>query len=212
MDRFSVGLDETFKVFPQLRLMEDKTVPYIAGEINITDTQGCVLDSYQIEIYPSDNYPYMFPDVFETGGKIPRDVDWHIYPASGRCCVKIPPEETLICKGGITMIEFISGQLIPYLFNQTFRRENGYYINERSHGAKGFIEYYGEVLKISRVTQIVAWLKFIIRGEEPNRVAMCPCGSNIKYRNCHRQQFRMLSLINKEDLAHHTMLIIDYAK
>ncbi|MDR6940846.1 hypothetical protein J2W55_000674 [Mucilaginibacter pocheonensis] len=120
-----------------------RTLPDIAAE----DINGEILDTYQLEIHSTDQYPSVFPWVFETGGKLPVNIDWHVYDDTGRCCIKVPPEEEVICKKGITLHAFIKDELTPYLFNQTFRRENGYYINERSHGVKGLIEYYCEKLK-----------------------------------------------------------------
>ena len=209
MSDFAAEAETIIKQYPKLNLIEKSGIKLLSGEIDLIDELGVLLDTYQLEISPSDGYPFMFPKVFETGGKLPVNIDWHVYEDDGRCCIKIPPEETLICINGITLHDFIKNELIPYLFNQTYRRENGYYINERSHGVIGLVEYYGEKLNTSNVTEIIRLLGFILNKSEPDRVAQCFCGKNEKYRRCHREAFRLLSQIKKNDLALHVKLIIN---
>lgn len=210
MNAFLEEVEGVIKLYPKLNIVEKSGIKILSGEIDLFGDREEILDTYQVEIHPSDEYPFMFPLVFETGGKIPINIDWHIYESTGRCCVKIPPEEFLICLNGITLSDFFKNELIPYLFNQTFRRENGYYINERSHGAKGFIEFYGKKLNMSKISDIIKLLAYILYRDEPDRVAQCFCGRNEKYRKCHRDAYRLLSQIKKDDLLIHIRLIIDY--
>ena len=210
MDDFATEAKTIVKLYPKLNLFEKSGAKILSGEIDLLNDIGEILDTYQLEISPSNQYPFMFPKVFETGGKLPINIDWHVYEDDGRCCIKIPPEETLICSKGITLSDFIKNELIPYLFNQTFRRENGYYINERSHGINGLIEFYGEKLNTNNTSEIIKLLGHILFKNEPDRVALCFCGRNEKYRRCHRDAFRLLCQIKKEQLLLHLKLIINY--
>ncbi len=212
MDLFVSELDEIVSHYPGLKIVKNELEVFLSGEIDIYDEDNCFLDSYKVEIYPSANYPFKFPIVFEVASKIPKNVDWHIYEDKGNCCIKVMPEETIICSDGITLKQFIEQQLKPYLFNQTFRRENGYFINERSHGIKGSIEYFGDVLATSDIKKIEYLLGYILFKDEPNRVANCFCGSGKKYRKCHRESYKLFSKIERDDLLSYLYAISEYIR
>lgn len=212
MESFLAQAKKINESYPKLSLISKSGTKILSGEIDLIDASKNVMDTYKLEIHPSDKYPFMFPLVFETGGRIPINVDWHIYPSLGNCCIKVPPEEELICKNGITLLDFIKNEVIPFFFNQTFRKENGYFINERSHGVTGLVEFYAEKLGNNDIKQIIILLGYILFKSEPNRVALCFCGKNEKYRRCHRAAYKLLSQIKRENLLMHLQMMIDYHK
>jgi len=57
---------------------------------------------------------------------------------------------------------------------------------ERSHGIRGIYESYGELLGIKDHAILFSFLGKIILGRMSQR-EMCPCGSNIPYRKCHKK-------------------------
>lgn len=80
--------------------------------------------------------------MFEPGGDIPQDADWH-KNNDGSCCITVGPDEIEKCWYGITVTDFIVRYAIPYLANQIFRKQTGYYKNgEYAHGRQGLIQYY----------------------------------------------------------------------
>ena len=174
--------------------------PSIAGVIQLEDEKGSFIDSYKLKIVTTTDYPNQFPHVFETGGRIPINIDWHVYPDDGHCCISSIPEEILICKNGISLNSFIENQLKPYLFNQKYREVHGFFLKERPHGNKGNIQFFIEVFQTNDLTTIVKWLIFIRQRNEPNRVSKCFCGSNQKYRKCHRETYRILSSFTNQEL------------
>jgi hypothetical protein len=177
----------------------------LKGAISIIDKDGKHWEDYVIEIHNSQEFPNQFPLLFETSGKIPRIGDWHVYEDRGSCCVKIFPEEILRCKKGITVSEYIQEEVIPYLFNQTHRRTEGYYVNgEYSHGTKGIYEYYSEILKTgNNVKQTLELMKFVVTHERPYRTSMCFCGEKIKFRHCHRDSFDLLKMLGDNVIEYH---------
>ncbi|WP_113651990.1 SEC-C domain-containing protein [Pedobacter namyangjuensis] len=184
---------------PGLTTFSKDGVPGLRGTIELYDDHHAFVDSYSIAILATDGFPRDFPLVFETGNKIPKNYDWHVYETDGHCCIKTIPEEMLACKKGITLNSFIETEIKPYLFNQTFRRVNGYFYQERSHGLTGWIEYFKEVFKTANPKTIVDGLKFVSKNEKPNRSALCFCGSGIKYRKCHREAYENLSKLSPSD-------------
>ena len=119
----------------------DEDSPYILGTIYLPDEKGCFIDSYKIKIEIKNDYPNSLPLVFETEKRIPNNIEWHVFP-DGHCCIVTPPEESLICKRGFTLEEFIIKHVLPYFHNQLFRELNGFFLNERSHGDEGIQEYF----------------------------------------------------------------------
>lgn len=126
---FVSQLEDTIKVFPSLQRRHVGEYEILKGIIPVIDTDGKHWEEYEIEIHCSIKFPFEFPILFETSNKIPKIGDWHIYEDTLSCCVKVKPEEIILCKDGITIIEYIQEQVRPYLFNQTYRRIEGHYVN-----------------------------------------------------------------------------------
>lgn len=147
-DVFIQQLPDVEKEYPSLKreLIDQKY--FLRGELDVVDKNEKHWDTYSVEIHYQEGFPYRFPTLFETGGKIPKIGDWHIYEDTLSCCVKVEPAEIIRCLTGITVLEYIKEEALPYLFNQTHRRIEGYYVNgEYSHGTGGFFEFYSEELK-----------------------------------------------------------------
>lgn len=206
---FVALLEATIATYPSLeRILVDGN-EILKGQIPIVDRDGKHWDEYEIEIHSSANFPYEFPALFETSGKIPRIGDWHIYEDTGSCCVKVRPEEILRCRNGITLIDYIREEVIPYLFNQTHRRVEGYYVNgEYSHGIKGIFEFYANTLQTGNdIKKTIGLMRFIALNVRPGRTSLCFCGKKIKFRHCHRDAFDLLKSLGKEMLENDSYLI-----
>ena len=183
--------------FPIIYSEGEHGVPEISGSLILTDDQGEQIDTYQIRVVCSHDYPMSFPLVYETGGRIPLNIDWHVYP-DGHACICTQPEEYIVCNSGITLPSFIDHQIKPYLFNQKYREMHGFFLQERSHGRQGNIQFLKEIFKTNNLRLITKWLFYIQSSPEPNRVHDCFCGSRIKYRRCHRDVFRLLKPLSKQ--------------
>lgn len=101
--------------------------PHLSGIIQLLSENRSLIDSYTIKISAIPEYPCRFPLAFETGGRIPLNIDWHVYSNDGHFCISSVPEEILICRKGINLRTFIEDHLMPYLFNQKYREENGFF-------------------------------------------------------------------------------------
>lgn len=182
----------------ELSYKNDDGIPCVFGSLVLTDENGAIEETYQIEIKAVDDYPNSFPLVFETGGRIPRNVDWHIFEDKGNCCIASPPEEIIICNSGLTLLSFIDNQVKNYFYSQIFRNQNGYFLKERSHGNKGWIEFFEETFMTDNIFNIEFGLLQIIQGKKIDRVSICFCGSGKKYRKCHKKSYDILSKLSME--------------
>ena len=191
------------KLYNGLQVVEKNGQSIIAGKLDLVDERGNHHDTYSIEIHPVSDYPNRFPIVFEVGGRVPKNIDWHVFESDGHCCIRTLPEEIIACRIGINLIGFIKEEVEPYFYSQTFRRLNGYFLNERSHGFFGDIEFFGEVLDTNDILNMIKWLHFILQRKEPNRVAKkCFCGKDVMYRHCHRNAYRRLAKFSDEELRY----------
>ena len=186
--------------YKELSFKNDDGIPCIFGSLVLTDDEGGIEDFYQIEIKAVPDYPNSSPLVFETGGRIPRNVDWHIFEGTGNCCIASPPEEIIICNSGLTLLSFIDNQVKNYFYSQIFRKQNGYFLKERSHGSKGWIEFFEETFMTDNIFNIEFGLNQIIEGKKIDRVSMCFCGSGKKYRKCHKKSYDILSKLSRENI------------
>ncbi|WP_110049712.1 SEC-C domain-containing protein [Chitinophaga sp. S165] len=202
-------LDQAIAAYPTLRKVgvDDRVV--LAGCLPVIDRDGRLWEEYEVEIHASEQFPHRFPYLYETGGKIPRIGDWHVNEDTFTCCTTIPAEEILRCKKGITVTEYIDEQVMPYLFNQTHRRVEGYYVNgEYAHGVKGLLEYYSHVLGTDGSPGVtVRQLLYIAENTCPPRTSYCFCGSGLKYRHCHKKAFQMLQEVGVEILRMNALMI-----
>jgi hypothetical protein len=212
--RFLEQIDEVISKYPQLQKAFSDEYYYIKGLIDIIDKEGKHWDTYQVEIHNSTDFPYRFPILYEVGGMIPRIADWHIYEDTFACCVKVLPEELIRCRNGITILEYIEEEAIPYLFNQSYRRREGYYVNgEYLHGLMGLYEFYakelGTKLNIKKTIQLMI---FIAEGKKPFRSHTCFCGSGRLFRKCHKEPYEKLSLLGKDIIEDHALKLFNLQK
>jgi len=207
---FCNQIPEAVERFPKLKqACDDAGKIYVRGEIDIIDKEGNFWESFEVEIHHVDGFPFRFPSVFEVGGKIPRIADWHIYQDTLTCCLTVPPLEIIKCRNGITLLDFIQSEVLPYFSNQTHRRVEGFYVNgEYSHGHHGILEFFEAELQTSGDTRKTIDLLFKIANiEKPSRTADCFCGKKNKYRKCHRDAYSKLILIGKAKLLEFANII-----
>lgn len=201
--------------YPTLTSSVKEGKQIVNGELIIQDGTGKEWDHYQIEIHPREQYPFRFPLLFETGNRIPKIIDWHIYTDSGSCCVDIEPSEILHCRNGLRLPDYIERFAIPYFANTTHRLREGYYkYGEYSHGAIGLLEYYMPLLKTTKPVQCLNLLKQVITGAAASKSIFhpCFCGSGKKMANCHRQVLEQLKLIGIDEVKNHTAKIWDFLR
>jgi len=197
---FEVQATDVIEKYKDLSFKIEEGIPCVFGSINLLDEDGNIEDTYKIEIKAVIDYPSCFPLLFETGGRIPKNVDWHIFEKTGNCCITSPPEEFIICNSGLNLLQFIDNQVVNYFYSQIFRNQNGYFLKERSHGNKGWIEFFEETFMTKNIFNIEFALVQILEGNKIDRVSKCFCGSGNKYRKCHKKSYDILSKLTNDNV------------
>lgn len=181
---FNEQLDSFIKEYPNFQKKTDSDDPYLKGILDIPDDEGIVAGSFSVEIHPTSDFPHAVPILYEVGGEIPCEADWHKY-SDGSCCLTVHAKERLICKNGITLVWFVENMAIPYFANQLYKKQTGKYLQEYSHGDKGIREFYEDLFH-SRDHNV--WLRCLENsfGRSNNdRNGKCYCNSGKKYKKCH---------------------------
>lgn len=196
---FESQLSATCNVYPNLRIKEKEGRKYLHGTLDIFTADGIAVKSFLVEIHCSNNFPYSFPTLYEVGDTIPNNIDWHKY-SNGSCCITVKPDEILKCRNGITVIEFIKLYAIPYLANQYHKIEFGNYLNEYSHGSKGLVEYYTELIGTGNKAIWLRCFRLAFGNDNENKLmfAPCFCNSGLRYANCHKSTVSNIRKIGKD--------------
>lgn len=173
---------------PDFKIVNTDEKVFLEGTSIVSDSNGVKWDEYKIKISISiEEYPHFFPILNELEGKIPQNPDWHTFP-DGTCCVAVRPIINIEKNKGISLERYYKTYVIPYLANQTYRKLTGKFADgEFSHGVFGIYEYYKKLFNSENLTIINLYLKIMLQNKVPSRTNKCFCGSEKKYRHCHRE-------------------------
>ena len=171
--------------YPNLRL-----VAYPSGEWRVRGRVGfsidhdskTVEDSYDLDFMFPSEYPASPPFVFEREGSIPKDCGH--FMAAGNLCLGAPVEVRRCFGEHKTLLRFIEGQVVPYLFAYSFKKRYGRLpFGELYHGTNGLIQYYVEFFE-SGVIETMKLLKCLADDFAPP-LMVCPCGGGDRLEDCH---------------------------
>ena len=90
--------------------------------------------------------------------------------------------------------------VISYLYRYSYLIRYGEEpFAERSHGNKGKLEFYSEVLSTTDIIVIIKFLKLLLKKNISGHL-LCPCGSGKQIRKCHQKNISELSNISKKTI------------
>jgi SEC-C motif len=188
------------KKYPDLKVV-NLYGKVLEGTIDIEDESGNFWGKYQIRLVLTEKFPHEFPKMYEIGGKIPKNLDWHTY-SDGSCCTTIRTNELLVAKNGITILKFLNEFGVPYLANHKHKELCGEYASgEYSHGLPGFLEFYQEKLNSKQLEVIVMALDILLENKTIDRNSICFCGSEKKFKRCHAASIHELSSLPKKEVS-----------
>lgn len=158
----------------------------IRGVLRLQE-DGLEIDRYEMEVVLPQGYPRTVPDVYEMAGRIPRDADHHMYP-DGRACLFAPGERWRHWPRGSDLLDFLNGPVHSFFIGHAIHERTGKWeFGQRSHGAAGILESYGELLGSSDGLRIGRYLEALSRRKLRPR-SPCPCGSGKAIHACHMRQ------------------------
>lgn len=190
-------LEEVGEYYPGLRLesCDDDFAIYtgiIAFSANYGN-HGLIAEQFKVKIVFPLIDTFAVPTAEETGGRIPREPDFHINP-DGTMCLGAPLAVRRKLKQDASLKAFIDNQVIHFLYGYCIKKKHGYWpFDELSHGGKGIVEYYKDFFKTDSELAILELLKIIVEDNYRGHVP-CPCGSGSRLRNCHGPEIREIKV------------------
>lgn len=170
---------------PELDVTTTDDIIILEGLFVVSGPQG-PFDSYQVRVGVPAGFPCEEPIVFETGDRIPKDIDRHVFPKGGNCCLGVW-EEWLLTTADHTFESFLTGAMHDYFVSQTyFEAKSEWPFGQRPHGYAGVLESYADLLGVEAdATSVIEHLRLLSMNEVKGH-HLCPCGSGRKLRQCHR--------------------------
>lgn len=166
----------------------------VSGDLTFCAEYGGIelSDTFSVLIKLPSDYPASPPTVCETGGRIPRDVDFHVFPSTGNFCLGAQIEVRRKFIQSPNLLCFVKDQVIPFLYAFVYKSWYGEMPwGELPHGGRGVLQYYNELFRVSGHVPTLHLLLTLHEGVFP-RTWECPCGSRRKLRKCHGPQLKEL--------------------
>lgn len=198
--------------FPKLKYGWNKKTKswVIRGELDICDVEGVYWNTFDIILVVPHGYPYCIPVLIENSKIIPREEDWHI-SKEGICCYDIEHNLIVMSQKGIMLSSFIEEKIYSYLANQLYKLEGMKYAgDEYAHRLDGVIQYYKETHHLRDASHIVAFLDALQLFPKIGRNEPCPCGSNLKVKNCHGASISTIKSLGQTKVMSDLTLIKEF--
>lgn len=142
-------------------------------------------DSYKLEIIVPDKFPPALPKVKETGGKIPRDGNFHVNP-DGSLCLGSPLRLLKKVYSTPSVNGFADKCLVPYLYAISYKLKNGgdFVFGELAHGDQGIVDDYSNILGLKERSQITQAIQLLGVKKRIANKKPCPCGCGKRLGAC----------------------------
>lgn len=183
-------INKALEDYPSLTLNEKTGV--VSGSFPLTNpSTGEKIEEYDLRItFPSGTFINKLPRVWETSERLPRLRDRHIYD-DGEFCLASSLDAYLLCREGVTFLNFLEDVVSPFLASQTLislGEPDAFPQGQYSHGEQGILESYQEYFGTQDLSLIVDTLSASLR--KIGRNTKCFCGSGKKFKYCHAVFFR----------------------
>ena len=131
------------------------------------------------------SYPEELPKVFETGGRIPHNVDDHVFESSGRLCLGSELRLRQILGPKLNLVTFADKCIVPFLYGATRRKSEGRFVlGELQHGNAGLYEDYQAIMGLKTDAAVRAALRILATKPSAADRHPCPCGCGKRVVQC----------------------------
>ena len=181
-------LDELLIQYPDLRIMPDDHRLVLRGPMpfRVVGPNGVyVEDSYNVELAFSAGFPERIPMVLECDGRIPRSYHKLV---GDYLCVAAPTEIRLKLRFAPTLLGYVQGFLIPYLYGYSCFEKHGIMpYGERGHDDSGIREYIAELFNSERIEHAEDFVRCTAMKKRRANKLPCPCDSGRRLGRCHNR-------------------------
>jgi hypothetical protein len=185
----ALQLGAVLERYPGLRIVpsaDERLVMKGQLDFHVVGPSGeTIEDSYAIEVTVRPGFPEVTPVVRETGGRIPRD--FHKLEG-GALCVAAPTEIRMRLRQSPTLLTFVEGFVIPYLYNYSHREKHGTLpYGELAHGSAGLRQHLAAMFGVRHATHPEEFLRVAGMKKRSANKQPCPCGSGRRLGKCHNR-------------------------
>lgn len=137
---------------------------------------GRVTRTYELTIVVPADFPLQPPVVFEVGGKIPRDPEYHVNSHDHSLCLGSPLGIRRALRRWPNLQEFLARTLMSYLYAVTLKLDTGrdFVFGELRHGMDGQIQDLADDLQLPEAS-IAAALDLLLIPSDLADTQACPC-------------------------------------
>ena len=168
---------------PELTATQHDKFIAVEGRLITTGPDG-PFDVFDVGIAVPEGYPVEQPIVWETGGRIEKTVERHMFLKDGNCCLGVW-EAWLVTTQDRSFDAFLLGPLHSYFLSQSVYEMTGDWpFGERSHNLGGVVEAYCEAMGIEPDEAVLKRYLTVLAHERPKGHRRCPCGSGKRLRSC----------------------------
>ena len=197
--------------YPTLHAFADDKTCVVLGTYAVVDG-GREIDRYSLEIELPGDYPHSLPMVWETAGRIPRELNRHVVPRTGALCLGVPVALWIDLKGDFSIERVLEGPVRTFLIGNGLVEEGEPWPHgDRSHGAKGMLEFYADFLGTNEPMKVTRFLLDLVQGRVRGHWP-CPCGSGQIIRKCHKTSVYELRNVPESVIVQSGSLILDLVK
>lgn len=197
--------------YPTLHARKIGDAVVVKGTLGVSHN-GLEVDRYSLELRLPSDYPKSLPTVWETGDRIPRVMDRHVYPATGALCLGVGEELWLATNGDFSLDKVIDIPVRNFLIgNSLVEQGQEWPSGERSHGTRGILEFYAGLLGVKDERSLLRFLVSHLRGKVKGHWP-CPCGSGSVLRRCHGEGLKQLNRLPHGPIIHSAELLLGRLK
>lgn len=194
--------DELSHIYPSLSLFRNVHGCWVVqGDLRFTASYNgtTIDDKFSIILFLPQDYPKSPPTVQETEGRIPKDIDYHVFPRTGNLCLGAPLDVRVKFQKNPSLLHFINEQVISFLFAFSHKERYGKDpFDDLPHGGEGIIEYYTQLFNVTSNISAIELLKILAENNYRGHYN-CLCGSGKRLRDCHGKLLRTINAYQSQD-------------
>jgi hypothetical protein len=143
-------------------------------------------DQYEIELRVPPTLPVALPTARETQGRIPTS--YHKLEGD-LLCLGSPTEIRLRLSLSPTLLTFVEGLVVPYLYGHSFYVKHGRApFGELAHGKAGLRQYLADLFGAKPLCNAEEFLRLAGMPKSKANRQDCPCGSGRRLGACHNRR------------------------
>lgn len=196
------------KSYPRMNYHKESDKISGVVKVNHIFNDERIIDEYNVVIQLNSYDQNKLPDVYERDGMIPRRFNHQFI--DGSLCLATIGDQKLFFREGKALTDWYEAYVIPYFYSVSYFLEyNTYPFGDRKHGYLGILEFYKEKFDVSNLREAYLLLDFIVNGVYRGHLK-CPCGSEKRLRNCHKDIVQHYMNNEYIDILTEELMLIDY--